>query len=388
MKILHIAKNIPTKYKPENDIILRTIVNYSSHYETSVSIIYPLEYVPSFKVFERLGHKYVEKMNLGTEFSYESLLIDVYKYLRLPTKNISNLLVGVSDYLYCNKQLLKKYKGQSFDVIHCHYLLPDGIVDESLGVKSKIKIITIRQGDVNKLKNLTSKSLEYKLYVKSINSATILITPSYSVKKYIEGLLGVDVKIIPHGCDLVNPTRSRVFSERNVRIATSANFIARKNIDWVIKAVGEYKGSVNVELFITGDGPEYERLASLAPENVTFLGKVSQKENYNLFSSCDFFVLPSRNETFGRVYIEALSCGLPCIALKDTGLYGYPVEKAINFVSSYDELCEAMYNLIEDSAERAKMSSDAVKLANDLFSWTQVLSEYYELYNSYKTNIV
>ena len=48
--------------------------------------------------------------------------------------------------------------------------------------------------------------------------------------------------------------------------------------------------------------------------NITFEGRKTKEEIVEFLSDSDVFVLASKSETFGVVFIEALSQGLPCIA--------------------------------------------------------------------------
>jgi glycosyltransferase involved in cell wall biosynthesis len=284
-----------------------------------------------------------------------------------------------------NKGLLDKLNNQEYDVVHSHYILPDNLLIDALNIKSKIKVITIRQGDINNISGLKESYKEYQLYKSCILGANRLISPNYSIKNYIENKFNVHVNVIPHACDM----EPYIYSDKNpskvVKIVTSANLIHRKNIDWVINSVNDYRGENEVELFITGNGPEYDNLLKISSKKITFLGSVSHSKNIALFSECDFFVLPSEKETFGRVYIEALSCGLPCIALKNTGLYGYPVENAMLFVENYTQCSDSIYKLIDNSALRLELAKSAFKVSRELFSWDNVLGQYYELYANLKT---
>ncbi len=87
------------------------------------------------------------------------------------------------------------------------------------------------------------------------------------------------------------------------------------------KALQKYPG---LKLNIGGAGPEGENLKNLAKQlgiidSVSFLGALKTDEVLNLMRQSDAFVLASRTETFGVVYIEALSQGLPVIATKCGG---------------------------------------------------------------------
>jgi glycosyltransferase involved in cell wall biosynthesis len=77
-------------------------------------------------------------------------------------------------------------------------------------------------------------------------------------------------------------------------------------------------------LTIVGDGSEAPHLRRLIhslqlQENVMLVGQKNAKEINALLNRSDVFVLASRSETFGVVYIEAMSCGLPVIATECGG---------------------------------------------------------------------
>ena len=65
---------------------------------------------------------------------------------------------------------------------------------------------------------------------------------------------------------------------------------------------------------MVGDGTDRPRLERLAHElgvPVTFYGRAPDAELADLYRACDLFVMPSRKEGFGYVFIEAMACGLP-----------------------------------------------------------------------------
>jgi glycosyltransferase involved in cell wall biosynthesis len=77
-------------------------------------------------------------------------------------------------------------------------------------------------------------------------------------------------------------------------------------------------------LYIIGDGSEREKLQNLIDENelqekVILCGQKSADKVSKLLESSDCFVLTSRRETFGIVYIEAMAKGMPVIATKCGG---------------------------------------------------------------------
>jgi phosphatidylinositol alpha-1,6-mannosyltransferase len=74
----------------------------------------------------------------------------------------------------------------------------------------------------------------------------------------------------------------------------------------------------DAQLWIVGDGDDRQRLESLAVrlglrDVVTFMGRVSDRELDALYRRSRFFVMPSRDEGFGLVFLEAMRVGKACI---------------------------------------------------------------------------
>ena len=74
----------------------------------------------------------------------------------------------------------------------------------------------------------------------------------------------------------------------------------------------------DARLVVAGDGDDRHRLESRAQSlglshAVTFAGRVSDARVNELYDECRFLVMPSRDEGFGLVFLEAMRAGKPCI---------------------------------------------------------------------------
>lgn len=128
-------------------------------------------------------------------------------------------------------------------------------------------------------------------------------------------------------------------------------------------------------LFVVGDGSDLSRLRSKAvglklEDVVEFAGSVSEERLYAFYRDCSFFVMPSRGEGFGLVFLEAMRAGKPCIGAEgaaeeiiEHGVCGYVIN-----LSNPDELFECMKRLFLDSSLRTRMGRAGLQRFNSYFT--------------------
>ena len=166
----------------------------------------------------------------------------------------------------------------------------------------------------------------YKRIIDSYKTADKIITVGNGLKKEIEKLAGRnDIQVIGNLVDLSLFYIRNVKKENNDFTFFSVAFLeGEKGFDTLIKSFAKVYKNKNVKLVIGGDGSQKEWLKGIAKENgvepqVLFTGALSREEVASWMNKCDIFVLPSRYETFGVVYIEALASGKPVIATFNGG---------------------------------------------------------------------
>jgi glycosyltransferase involved in cell wall biosynthesis len=86
-----------------------------------------------------------------------------------------------------------------------------------------------------------------------------------------------------------------------------------KALDLVVGSFARLRREFGPEITLTVAGPPIWPFPGAVPAGVDFLGPVPRARVAELFDSHDLFVMPSRLEGFGIVFVEALSRGLPCV---------------------------------------------------------------------------
>ncbi|MDQ6978177.1 MAG: glycosyltransferase family 4 protein, partial [Ghiorsea sp.] len=113
----------------------------------------------------------------------------------------------------------------------------------------------------------------------------------------------------------------------------------------------------DVQLWLAGTGSQQANLERMVIElglqqHVRFLGFLPQDEVHGLMEAADLFVLPSREEPFGIVLLEAMAHGLPIVASRVGGIPGVlPANGDCQLVEPNDKdaLVQAVLNVLGDT---------------------------------------
>ena len=224
-------------------------------------------------------------------------------------------------------------------------------------------------------------------------SAVVFVSPSYRdalTARYknnalISSMLREKSVVIPYG---INDTffAPDNFSHRTelaapVRIISAAMIDKNKNHLNLARAVDmlNHQG-YSLELTVIGRSVDERITRELKSYSfVKVLPPVTQDELKKVYRAADIFALTSIYETFGLVYAEALSQGLPIIYTRGQGFdgqfpdgyVGYPVE-----AGDIKSIAEGIKSVIGNyGALQARTRSAARK-----FRWDAVAMSYYDLY--------
>ncbi len=139
--------------------------------------------------------------------------------------------------------------------------------------------------------------------------------------------LGEEPGIVPELIDLKaweallaeNPAAR---AEGKFRVLCVCRFYPRKRLDVLLRAAGLLRPRIPMlELRMVGGGPEERKLRALARDlelegTVVWLGSVSRAELAREYNGCQMFCLPSVQEGFGLVFLEAMASGKPIVAAR------------------------------------------------------------------------
>jgi N-acetyl-alpha-D-glucosaminyl L-malate synthase BshA len=165
-----------------------------------------------------------------------------------------------------------------------------------------------------------------------------------------------------------------------------SNFRPVKRIHDLLHMFARIQRAVPSRLVLVGDGPERPRAAELAEElgisdRVVFLGKLESVAE--LLACADLFILPSEQESFGLVALEAQASGVPVVGSSDSGLaevIEHGVTGSLHPVGDVEGMAEGAVALLRDEAVWKAASGAARERAVSLFSADRIVPEYEQYY--------
>ena len=232
-----------------------------------------------------------------------------------------------------------------------------------------------------------------------LQNADTVIALTKDMKGKIQEICNREIRVIPNGIDLqeFNSTRrngmqyKRQADTDEKLIIYIGRFRSNKGVNYLIEAMNIIRQKNQcVRLLLGGDGPEEENLKYLTRQlklgcNIDFLGQIPNKQVPQYMAAAYVFVLPSLNEGFPNVVLEAMASGLPIIASKVGGLPEIIKEGENGFLvepRNPGQIAEKVLLLLQNTELRKIISTNNKEKAK-VYSWESVIDSLEEVYQSY-----
>ncbi len=292
--------------------------------------------------------------------------------------------------------LIISYK-ESFNLIHAHWIIPQGVIaylcKKILGIPY---IVSIHGSDIHAFNNVLFRRM-YKIVLRNAdfvtaNSKKTAMVASQIVKK--------DIEIIPMGVDLdvfhSNKIKIKYSNKKkNIKILFVGRLIDLKGVNFLLEAVSRVKLKYpEIILSIIGDGPEYRNLKNIVNElklqkHVNFLGTIPNHMLPDVYRSSDVFVIPSiinengETEGLGTVALEAMACGVPVIGSNVGGIPDIIKDRITGLLveeKNGKAIADSIFEILENKVLRDDLCQNAHKFIVERFSWDVVSDRFIELY--------
>ncbi len=261
--------------------------------------------------------------------------------------------------LWWNLARLLRRRRADFDFLHSHgaYYINSmvGPLARHYGMKSLVKA-SLANNDLRTL----GRSLVGRAHLRMLRCVDACIAISRDLEReYVTGGVPAErVHYLPNGVDVARfhpatPEEKRALraklglpTDRAIALYMGV-FDGRKHIDWLMRQWQQAAGfGLNALLLAVGpqsredpDGSFKRELIELAerrPELLRVSGEVKDAEVY--YRAADVFVLPSQNEGLPNALLEAMACGLPCVAADVSGTRELVVQGHTGYLFKPDDV--------------------------------------------------
>ncbi|MGQ9856726.1 MAG: glycosyltransferase family 4 protein [Fervidobacterium sp.] len=348
--------------------LLRKLLNEDVQISPPLTLVRGIKYFPVF----------------GTVKVFDALRLKFWKSSRV-VKKLSGKLA---------REVVKRVaRTERYDIVHAHgmyYPFPAGLVARRISQILRIPyVVTLHGTDVNRW--MRNEELR-RVYIDVLENASRCIFVSRMLLEIAErfGYSGKNSIVIPNGFD---PEIFKPMDKLEVRrelgiykqgynyVGFVGNLLSVKRADKLGELFHKIKEKVpNVFFIVVGDGELRKKLES-ETENleVLFAGRVSQEKVGEYMNAMDVMVLPSRQEGFGAVVIEAQACGTCVIGSSNGG-----IPEAIGFdeyvVQEGEDFEERFAMKVVDVLENGYDARRLIERAQR-FTWNEIVKREISVYS-------
>lgn len=224
-----------------------------------------------------------------------------------------------------------------------------------------------------------------------LRNARSFLANSHAIVEKLRQEYGVEIPgscmgLVPHG---VKDLRARFFgrdaSGDGITILFVGRMEPRKGADVLLKVIpGILKKHPHARFVLVGEDSisnehgiiykdEFLRKHQGEPflERVEFTGHIDEEELYQRYADCDIFVAPSRYESFGLIFLEAMMFGKPVVGCSAGGMLEVIEPGGNGFLAEpgdQETLREAIERLIEDDELRNRFGTRSRQIYEERFT--------------------
>ncbi len=349
----------------------------------------------------RLDHE-VHVFTRRGDFEYYDKINDVH-YQRVDCQPSWDIVQEMDS--MCNAMVERFRSVQNifgkFDVIHAHDWHP---VLAAVKIKKDYNIPLVftvhstewgRNGN-NHPQNPTSREIAHREWLGGYESAKVIVT-TQKMKEELMMLYSIPegkIEIIPNGIVIGKLRRNldpgRVKERFGIHpLAPTILFCGRlsyqKGPDLLVRAIPDVlRERWDAKFLFVGEGDmkgECERLVrDLGVEHACrFLGYLPSSTKEELMNACDIICLPSRNEPFGMVVLEAWDAGKPVVATDAVTIIKNFEDGLLAYIQP-ESLAWCIKRLLNNPDEMKRLAANGMNRIAQEFSWDKIAAKTIKVY--------
>lgn len=303
------------------------------------------------------------------------------------------------------EKIRKEYVDSEFSCIHAYTVFTDGNVARRCSEKWNVPyVVAVRNTDVNTFFKYMPHLRKRGVKVLEKAEAVFFLSKAYQeqvLEEYVPGSKREKILsksyLIPNGIDIFwhsNSYERNDMSEklmrlakRQIRILYVGNIDKNKNIVMTLSALDELvRQGWDVSYTVVGKIKNtYVSKKMNERAYVQYLTPKPKEELIKIYRENDIFVMPSHTETFGLVYAEAMSQGLPVIYTRGQGFDKQFEDGMVGYAVSDEDVEELVISILRCVENYEAMSKNCID-GSKRFDWMEISKEYFKIYRQIVDN--
>lgn len=293
--------------------------------------------------------------------------------------------------------IISKFNIADYQCIHAYTLFTDGNCARKLSKKYGVPyVVAVRNTDVNTffryMPHLRNRGIKTMLNASAVfflsEAYRKQVFDKYVPQKYQEEILR-KTYIIPNGVDDFWLSNQFEKTEKNdfktLKLIFAGRIDKNKNIPTTQKAMRILeKEGYQTSLTVVGrieDKAEYEEI--IKDKKTTYIPNQKKEELIKIYREHDVFVMPSFTESFGLVYAEAMSQGLPVVYSAGQGFDGQFENGKVGYsvdAHSPESVAKGIKNTIDNYLTISTKTTECARK----FKWSEIVLQYDKVYKQVK----
>ena len=396
LRLLVLSHMYPSRVHESAGVFIHRHVQALQEAGVDLRVVSPLPWAPRILWYRPEWRQFGETPNKDV---WEGVAVNRVRYLQLPTRAFQPW-AGVSMSLTLAPFLRRLRRTFPFDLIHSHTVTPDGLAALHLGRMFAVPTVNSARGsDLNEYPHNHPGRMAATRRVLLETDRTLAVSAALAsvASELTEGRAqsrviynGVDQRVFHPEAD-TNALRQvlglpldrllltyvgRCERDKGVEeLLLAFTGLATRFPDWMLVCLGE--GGYRSDLL------NRVRLAGLE-DRVHAPGRVDHSTVASVLRASNAFVLPSWSEGMPNGLLEAMACGLPCVATRVGGIpevleHGH--NGLLTSARDADALESTLEQLLADPVRASGFGQQALQTIRSRFSWASNAQAHLALYH-------
>ncbi len=397
LRLLVLSHMYPSRIDEGNGIFSHRHVQALREEGVELRVMSPLPWAPRLLWFRENWRHYGQ---MPRHEIWEGSAVERVPYLELPSK-VYRPWAGYFMARALRPALERLYKTFPFNLIHSHTVTPDGLAAILLASRFGVPTVnSVRGSDLNEYPYSHSRRMRFTLRV--LRETSRMLCVSRALSEVAQSLTCGEVcpGVVYNGVDqtVFHPAEDKAALRRTYGLPVDQRLLAfvgrcerDKGVAELLDAfTGLQKRFPDLYLVCLGEGGFRKELLRIAGERglegaVHAPGRADHGTVAGVLRSADLFCLPSWGEGMPNVLLEAMACGLPCVATRVGGIPEVLVDGRNGLLVEARDvraLESALSELLQNPDRASVFGQHARKTIQQTFSWRANARAHLEIYRS------